>query len=67
MMRRIVRMNKLSMDQVLEQLRERERAARNAALRERLERTRTPEGALQILHGMEGLNGKERAFASDFA
>ena len=55
------------MDQVLEQLRRRERAARNAALRERLERTRTPEGALQILHGMEGLNGKERAFAFDFA
>ena len=28
---------------------------------------RKPEGALQILHGMEGLNGKERAFAFDFA
>ncbi len=67
MMRTIGSMDKLSMDEVLETLRKRERAVRNLALRARLAELRTPERALQLLHSQEGLNVEERAFASDFA
>ena len=67
MMRTIGSMDKLSMDEVLENLRKRERAVRNLALRARLAELRTPERALQLLHSQEGLNVEERAFASDFA
>ena len=67
MMRTIGSMDKLSMDEVLETLRKRERAARNLALRACLAELRTPERALQLLHSQEGLNVEERAFASDFA
>lgn len=55
------------MDQILETLRRREHAARNAALRARLRQSRTPEGAFSRLRSLEGLNAKERAFLSDFA
>ena len=67
MMRIIGSMDKLSMDQILETLRRRERSARNAALRARLRQSRTPEGAFFRLRSLEGLNAKERAFLSDFA
>ena len=67
MMRIIGSMDKLSMDQILETLRRRERAARNAALRARLRQARTAEGAFSRLRSLEGLNAKERAFLSDFA
>ena len=67
MMRIIGSMDKLPMEQILETLRRRERAARNAALRARLRQSRTPEGAFSRLRSLEGLNAKERAFLSDFA
>ena len=67
MMRIIGSMDKLPMDQILETLRRRERAARNAALRARLRQSRTPEGVFSRLRSLEGLNAKERAFLSDFA
>ena len=69
MMRIIGSMDKLSvdMDFILERLRRRERAARNAALRARLARAGTADAAFSRLRSLAGLNAKEREFAPDFA
>ena len=66
MMRRIGSMNKLSMDVVLNDLRRRERAVRNAALQARLAAARAS-GRTFRQRSLRGLNAEERARSANFA
>ena len=66
MVRRIGSMNKLSMDVILNDLRRRERAVRNAALQARRDAARAS-GRTFRQRSLRGLNTEERARIANFA